>query len=174
MTGDFPEDHTTPVYEKYADNEDGQEGIADDPREELAPTDEVGDTYVNTELMLHRVSTLSKVQVTGRKRDAGGQVCGPSNKNPILDTIMYLVQFDDGEVTELTVNVISAQMYAQCDPDGNMYVMLGDLTYHRKSIKALYIEDQKATDSHGRNVMGWQNCCQWKDGNTSWEKLCDF
>ena len=61
-----------PVYERYSDNEDGQEGMADDPPEELVPTPEVGDTYVNTELILTCGSTLSKGQVTGRKRDAGG------------------------------------------------------------------------------------------------------
>ena len=48
LKGDFPEDHATPVYERYDDNEDGQDGMADDPPEELAPTPEVGYTYVNT------------------------------------------------------------------------------------------------------------------------------
>ena len=74
---------------------------------------------------------------------------------------MYLVQFDDGKVNKLTANVIAAQMYAQCDPDSNMYVMLDDLNNHCKSSKALSIEDQKATDSRGRNVIrrstaGWK------------------
>ena len=98
-----------------------------------------------------------------------------ANNNPIINTRTYFIQLDDGKVTELAANLIAAQMYAQCDPDGNMYVMLGDLTYHRKSIKALYIEDQKATSSHGRNLMrcstvGWKICCQWKDGSIYWEK----
>ena len=106
-------------------------------------------------------------------------MCDRANNNPILDTITYLVQFDDGKVTELTANVISAQMYAQCESEVNMYVMLDDLTDHRKSSKALSIEDQKATDSRGRDMMrhstaGWKICCQWKDGSTSWEKLCDI
>ena len=120
MTGDFPEDHVTPVYEQYAENEDGQEVMAYDPPEELAPTPEVRETYVNIELMLPRGSILSKGLVTGRKRDAGGQVCVRANNNPILDNRTYLVQFDDGKVTELTANVIDAQMYEKCDPDGNM------------------------------------------------------
>ena len=60
MTGDFTEEYITHVYERYADNEDGQEGMADDPPEELAPTPEVVDTDINTELMLPRGSTLLK------------------------------------------------------------------------------------------------------------------
>ena len=47
ITRDFPEYHATPVYERYADNEDGQVVISDDPPEELAPTPEVRDMYVN-------------------------------------------------------------------------------------------------------------------------------
>ena len=114
--------------------------MADDPPEELAPKPEVGDTYVYTELMLPRGSTLSKGRVTGSKRDAGGQVCGRAKNNPIIDTRMQLVQFDYGEVNKLTANVIAAQIYSQCDPDGNMYIILDDLTDHCKSSKALSIE----------------------------------
>ena len=73
--------------------------MADDPPEELAPTPEVVDMYVNPEFMLPLGSTLSKGQVTGRKCDAGGQVYGQANNNPIIDTRTYLVQFDDGKVT---------------------------------------------------------------------------
>ena len=104
---------------------------------------------------------------------------GQANNNPILDTRTYLVQFDDGKFTELTANVIDAQMYAQCDSDGKMYVILDDLTDHRKPSKALSIEDQKTTDSRGRNMMRrstavWKICCQWKDGSISWEKKFDL
>ena len=35
MTGDFPEYHATPVYERYDENEDGQEVMADDTPEDL-------------------------------------------------------------------------------------------------------------------------------------------
>ena len=89
--------------------------------------------------MLTCGSTLSKGRVTGRKRDAGGQVCGRANNNPILDTITYLVHFNDGKVTELTDNVIDTQMHAQCYPDSNMYVMLDDFTDHCNSRKVLSI-----------------------------------
>ena len=78
-TGYFPEDHGTPMYEQYSENEDGQEGMDDDPPEWLAPTPEVGYTYVNIELMLPHGSNLSKERVTGHKRDAVGQVCGQTN-----------------------------------------------------------------------------------------------
>ena len=40
---------------------------------------------------------------------------------------MHKVEFMSGEVKELTTNVISESMYAQCDSDGNEYLLLDEL-----------------------------------------------
>ena len=61
-------------------------------------------------------------KVTGRKRDIDRNTAGRAPENPILDMWEYTVQFEDGEVTELTANEIDESMYAQCDPDGNQYI----------------------------------------------------
>ena len=55
---------------------------------------------------------------------------GRANSNPILDTRKYTVTFDDGDVTNLTANLIAKSMYAQCDPGGNQYVLLDSLQDH--------------------------------------------
>ena len=106
-------------------------------------------------------------------------MCGRSNNNLILVTRTYFVQFDDGEVTELAAIVIAVQIYEQYDPEGNMYVMLDDLTDHRKLSKSISIDNQNSTNSRGLNVMrrstaGSQIYFQWKYGSTSLEKLCDL
>ena len=54
----------------------------------------------------------------------------------------YTVHFEDVEVNELTANVISKSMYAQCYPDGNQYILLDDIIDFRKTNSALSIEDQ--------------------------------
>ncbi len=70
-------------------------------------------------------------------------------------------------------------MYAQCDPDGNQYVLLDDLTDHRHDDTAVLLCDQRIVREDGktylqRTTRGWQICCQWKDGSTSWERLTDL
>jgi hypothetical protein len=70
-------------------------------------------------------------------------------------------------------------MYAQCDPDGNQYVLLDSLTNHQRLDTALQLSDQTTVHSYGRtyqqrNTIGWQICCQWRDGSSSWEKLSDL
>ena len=66
---------------------------------------------------------MTRGKVIYRKRDAEGNLIGRANNNPILDTRQYQVQFADGEVTELTANVIAEAMFAECDEDGNEYVL---------------------------------------------------
>ncbi len=70
-------------------------------------------------------------------------------------------------------------MYAQCDLDENQYVLLDSLTDHQHLNTALRLSDQTAVRNDGRtyqkrNTVGWQICCQWKNGLTSWEKLSDL
>ena len=45
----------------------------------------------------------------------------------MLDTMIYQVEFAVGKVTEITVNVIAESIYAQCNSNGNEYVLLDAL-----------------------------------------------
>ncbi len=79
------------------------------------PTPEADDNYVNASLMLPRGNALVRRTVIGQKRDAQGNPIGNSNTNPILDSRVYPVEFEGGDVCELTANVIVESMYASCD-----------------------------------------------------------
>ena len=165
------------IFEKYKDDDlDGR--MPDPPDEELDATPEVGDSYVNTEVMLSRGDRMARGKVVRRKRDAEGNPIGRANNNPILDTRQYEVQFADGEVTELTANAIAEAMFAQCDEDGNEYVLFDSFVDFRRDGTALSLADQKVVvkgrPSLRRTTVGWLLCCQWKDGSTSWEKLSDL
>ena len=94
---DFDKDYLTPTFEYY--NDDNQEGAPDAPPENLTPTPEKRDNYLNLELMLPRGGTPARGRVTERKRDHKGNVIGRSNANPILDTREYEVKFEDGDVS---------------------------------------------------------------------------
>ncbi len=67
---------------------------------------------------------MVKERVTSRKRDADGNLIGRADANPILDTREYIVEFEDSNEAKLTANLIASAMYAQCNPDGNQYVLL--------------------------------------------------
>ena len=88
---------------------------------------DVGDLYIGAEILLPGGDQMARDHVVARSRDASGNVMGKSHTNPILDTRMYQVEFTGGEVKELTDNVIAVSMYAQCNLEGNEYLLLDAL-----------------------------------------------
>jgi hypothetical protein len=76
----------------------------------------VGNNYIGVDLLIPKGGTMTKGCITARKRDADGNPKERANPNPILDTCEYTVTFDDGDATDLTANLITESMYAQCNP----------------------------------------------------------
>jgi hypothetical protein len=111
---DFPAEDLTPDPTYYDDTDamDPEYGDA-----EVMP--EIGDNYLSAKLMLPKGDVLVKGRVTARKCDQDGNPVGRDNDNPILDNRSYIVNFNDGDQTELTANMIAESLYSQCDPDGN-------------------------------------------------------
>jgi hypothetical protein len=117
-------------------------------------------------------------RVRGMKRDQEGAIHGQRNNNPILDTRTYNVEFPDGEEAEYAANVIAQNMYAQCDTEGNQYLLMESLVDYKTDGHAVKVADMYIT-RNGRQHMrkttiGWKLCVQWKDGTTTWERLADL
>ena len=114
----------TPLYEMYEDDTtDVSGGLAgntedyDDPDMATGldcevPTPEVNENYVNASVMLPRGKSYVREKFTGQKKDADGNAVGRTNDTPIIYTREYHVEFDDGEVSELTEIMIAESMYA--------------------------------------------------------------
>jgi hypothetical protein len=174
MEKDFPAEDLTPDYDFYDDNHDLDSDHAD-----LEVTPKMGDNYLNAEISVPRVRTLAKDRITSQKRDNDGNPIGLANTNPILGTREYTFTFEDGDETVLNANLIAEATYLQCDPDGNQYVLLNSIIDHRQLDTAIRLSDQKIVQPNRRTYMkcstiGWQVCCQWKDGSTSWENLANL
>ena len=82
-------------------------------------------------------------------------------------------------MTELAANIIAESMYAQCDVDGNEYLLLEAFVKHWKSGSALSVKDQKAVitgrETLRKSTAGWDICYKRKNRSTSsWEKLSNL
>ena len=155
MTEDFPVEDTTSEYDHY--DSDILDLNPDHGNIEVTP--KYGDNYVGAEILLPRGGTMARGRMTNRKRDVDGNLKGIANANPILDTGEYVVTLDDGDLTELTANLIAESMYAQCDPDGNEYVLLDSIIDHRRLDTATKLSDQTVVRNSGwtfkrRNTIG--------------------
>ena len=126
----------TPLYEMYEEYSIDEEGILagntkdiEDPSmatelDREVPKPEVNYNYTNASVMLPRGNSYAIGKVIGRKIDSYENAVRRTNDNPIVDTREYCVEFDDGEVSELTENVISKSIYAECNDSGNEYLMM--------------------------------------------------
>jgi hypothetical protein len=121
---DFPAEDLTPDPTYYDDT-----NAMDPEYGDTEVTPETGDNYLSTELMLPKGGVLVKGR-TARKPDRDGNPVGRANDNPILDTRLYIIEFDDGDQTELTANMIAESLYSQCDLNGNQYVLLEEIVDH--------------------------------------------
>jgi hypothetical protein len=105
-------------------------------------------------------------------------VIGKASDNPIMDTRTYNVEFPDGRSEEYTDNVIAENMYAQCDEEGNQFLMLQDslghmIDGHAVERAEIYIKVE-INKQIRKTTKGWHLCVTWKDGTTSWERLADM
>ncbi len=90
----------------------------------------MGDNYLSAKLMLPKGGVMVKGRLTAQKQDWNGNPVGLANDNPILDTQSYIVDFDNGDQTEVTANMIAESLFLKCDPGGNQYVLLKEIVDH--------------------------------------------
>ena len=138
------------------------------------------DTYVNMEIALPRESDGPEfARVVKRRRDNHGMPIGVQNKNPILDTRIYDVEYIDGHKAALSANIIAQNMFAQVDEEGNRHVLLDEIIDFRTNGKEIRQQDAFIKSNNGaqrqkETTKGWELLIQWKDGSTIWESLKDM
>jgi hypothetical protein len=145
---DFPAEDLTPDM-TYCDDTDAMDPEYGDA--EVTP--EIRDNYLSAELMLSKGGVLVKGRVTAHKRDQDVNPLGHANDNPILDTRSYIFNFDDGDQTELTANMIAESLFLQCDPEGNQYVLLEEIVDHQCLPTAIKLSDQKNVHANGKTYL---------------------
>jgi hypothetical protein len=96
----------------------------------------------------------------------------------MLDTRTYEIDFPDGHSDGYTANVISENMYAQCDADGRQYNLMEGIIDHNTDGHAVVRADMNIKYGSNKKVRktakGWHLCVEWKYGTMSWERLADL
>lgn len=169
-------DSETPDYEVYHDLEGKKE-------HEMPEADDLDfeafDKYLSANVVLpDSDGVLQHATVRRRKRDEDGNLIGHSHRNPILDTSLYEVEFEDGNIHTYTANVIADSLYAQVDEHGYTQTIFDSIVDHQKGDDAISVEDG-FVEVNGRRrpkltTRGWKLCVMWKDGSTSWVPLKDL
>ena len=142
-THDFEEDYPTPGYELYED--DDGDGISHAKECNDEPTPITYDTYIGDEIVLPKGNGMVSGNVMSRVKNFQGQPIGKADKNPILDTRVYNVEFSDGENAELGADIIAECMYAECDIEGNKFRLMDHIVDHGKDNNVVCKENHIVT-----------------------------
>jgi hypothetical protein len=76
------------------------------------------DELLLTEPIIFREGQQTRVKIIGRKRNQNGELIGRYNANLILNTRIYLAEFPDGHVQELSANAVIEAINNQIDEEG--------------------------------------------------------
>ena len=95
---------------------------------------------------------MSYGTVMKRKRGTDGELQGRSNVNPILDTSIYKVEFDNGSTEACSANIIAEHIYSQVDEEGYTQHMLNEIVDHKKDSTAVSKEGGITTTKAGRKL----------------------
>jgi hypothetical protein len=128
--------------------------------------------FIAAKVMLPQGGQVVSGRVIKRKRDHNGNLIGKSNTNPLLDTSLFEVEFDDGYVEAYTANMIAEHMYEQVDSEGRIHRMMSEIVDHKRVGDAIHGDDSLKSDGKVRQTTkGWKLCVRWKDGTLTWERL---
>ena len=142
-----------------------------------APYLEINDNLIGTKVDLpHPDGELKEATIKLRKRAHDGNLIGTKNDNPVLDTRIYEVEFDDGNYNEYSANVLLENLYQQIDDDGYSHQILSSIIDHECDDTVAIHKDNGTYESNGTKkrkitTKGWKIKVEWKNGSSTWVPL---
>jgi hypothetical protein len=161
-----PGDNEHDKYKEYEDDDEVARTISDiedsvDVNRLLLNQLPAYDKIMHSEVALQLSENMSTGKVTQRALGPDGRTAGTYDDNPILNSIIYEVEFCDGQVKEYAANVIAENMLTQVDSDGYSTTILKAIIDYRKD-KAVAVPkaDKYVYTSGGqkrlrKTTVGW-------------------
>ena len=175
-----PENTTPNSYDsRNSDEEKPQDMVDEDPLDESGTPifeNSFGDTLINAEVLLPQGEELQKARVRKRVIGTDGNEIGEYDSNPLLNTLVYEVEFPDGTIRDYGANVIAENLYSQLDPDGYRQQIMDCILEHSKDDTAVAKADKYAVTKGGlkrlrKTTIGWKMLVCWTDENEEWIPL---
>ena len=119
---------------------------------------------------------MQVAKVALRILDEDVKLVGTYSENPMLNTLIYDVEFPDGATKPYAANMIAENIHNSVDSDGHLSIPFGEILNYCKTTNAVAISDSTA---FGRNVRryqrkttaGWNLLIGMKDGSEQWYTL---
>lgn len=134
------------------------------------------DVLINAEVLLDKEDSSALARVVRRAVDSNGEVIGKWDDNPVLNTLVYECQFDDGTIKEYAANVIASNIYEEGDADGFSDSLMHHIVDHKSSGEAVKMKDKYITTRTGtkrmrQTTVGWSFLVEFANGSRQWIEL---
>jgi hypothetical protein len=117
------------------------------------------DPLIDAETILPQGDGISLASLNERRRANDGSPIGRQNKNPLLDSRIYIVNFPDGQMKDVGYNILVDHLSSQVDKDSNHFKLFSSIVGHRRNGNAVDKDDQmKITDNRqvkNKTLAGW-------------------
>ncbi len=137
----------------------------------------LNDVLINAQVLLDYGDSAALARVIRQAVFSDGKVIGSWDSNPILNTLVYECEFNDGTIKEYSANVIASNIYEEGDADRFSSLMSYQIIDHKSSEEAVKLENKYMTTKTGtrrrmrQTTVGWSFLIQWGDGSTQWVDL---
>jgi hypothetical protein len=138
------------------------------------------DRLINSEVALQLGDKMSIGKVSQRAIGPDGRTVGSYDDNPYLNSVVYEVEFPDGQVKEYAANVIAENMLTQVDSEGYSITMMeGIVDYKKDEATAVpksekYLVTRRGQKRLRQTTTGWKLLVRWANGQESWIPLKDM
>ena len=137
------------------------------------------DRLLQAEVSLQLDEAMATGVVTRRATGPDGKTGGKYDDNPFLNSMIYEVEFPDGQVKEYAANVIAENMLTQVDAEGYSTTMLKNIIDFKKEENAVSKEDKYVITNTGqrrlrKTTTGWKLLIQWSNDSETWIPLKDM
>ena len=140
----------------------------------------VYDQYISELVILPKYYGFSRALVTRQTQGLDRNIIVPRHSNPLLDTCILKVQFQDGSISEYAVNLIAENLYSLTYTGGNEFLLLNDILDHistNKTVKTAYtFKVDPSKRKYKKTMAGWELLVEWADKThpQSWIYLKDI
>jgi hypothetical protein len=82
------------------------------------------DNLIKAEILLQQGDKMQLGEVIRRSVDDSGKTIGTYSDNPKMNSIIYEVEFNDGELKEYAANILAENMLSQIDDEGQNILLM--------------------------------------------------
>ncbi len=115
-------------------------------------------------------------KVVRRALDSDGQLVGTFDKNPVLNSMLYDVEFPNGVTKQYAANIIAENVLYQVNSTGRHSHVLEAIIDYQKTNAAVLKDGAFVVSECGRRklrqtTIGWQFKVTRRDGTRQWIPL---